>query len=277
MILTELKISRPLRWPLLIVPFFVGAFAADTTNFFWPALAVFAFYFTFPANMLLYGINDIADLESDKKGGHKAGRNLVTPENRWRIMNIIILWNLPFCVVWLADEMPNPAKLALLGFLFFGIFYSLKPIRAKTKPLLDSLFNVLYIFPGLFAYGLLEYRFPPWQLIAAAGLWSIAMHAYMSIPKISADKKAGISSVATLLRPLGTLVFCMVAIAAAATLSYPWLKMFALGAGLFYLIILLATFIRAQPAKPFALYRFSPVINALAGVGLIVYISQIVK
>lgn len=277
MILTELKISRPLRWPLLIVPFFVGAFAADTTNFFWPALAVFAFYFTFPANMLLYGINDIADRESDKKGGHKAGRNLVTAENRWRIMNIIILWNLPFCVVWLADEMPNPAKLALLGFLFFSIFYSLKPIRAKTKPLLDSLFNVLYIFPGLFAYGLLEYRFPPWQLIAAAALWAIAMHAYMSIPKISADKKAGISSVATLLRPLGTLVLCMAAIAGAAALSYPWLKMFALGAGLFYLLILLATFIRAQPAKPSALYKHAPIINAVAGVGLIFYIAHIVK
>lgn len=277
MILTDIKISRPLKWPLLIISFAIGTVSADITNFFWPALAVFAFYFTYPANMLLYGINDFFDMQTDKKAGHPNGKNLVTKENRWRVLNTIILWNLPFCVVWLADAMPPQSKLALLGFIGFGIFYSAKPIRAKTKPILDALFNGLYIFPGLFAYGLLEYRLPTWQMIVAAVLWMAATHAYSSIPKSTLDKKAGINTVATLLRPLGTLVFAMLAIAGAVALSFPKLRMFSVAAGGLYLLIFLTTFVRAKPEESFVLYKYFPFINMLIGLGLVGYILTVVK
>jgi 4-hydroxybenzoate polyprenyltransferase len=273
-----LRISRPRLWLYLLGSFFIGAIAADTTNFFWPALAVFAFYFTFPANMLIYGVNDIFDYETDRHNEKKKGHeDLITPEIRWRITNVIVLWNLPFLVVWLADEMPSAAKLALLGFLFFGIFYSAWPIRAKTKPVFDSLFTALYIFPGLFAYGLLEYKFPPWQIIAASVLWCAAVHAYLTIPDIKIDKKAGISTIATALRPLGTLVFCMLCFAGAAALAFPTLKMFSIGAGTFYLLIMLITFVRVDPSKNFFLYKAFPFINVLVGAALFFYIATIVK
>lgn len=273
-----LRISRPQLWLYLLGSFFIGAIASDTTNLFWPALAVFAFYFTFPANMLIYGVNDIFDYETDRHDEKKKDReNLITPDIRWRIINVIILWNLPFFVVWLADEMPTAAKLALLGFLFFGIFYSAWPIRAKTKPILGSLFSILYIFPGLFAYGLLEYKFPPWQIIAAGTLWCAAVHAYLTIPDIKADKKAGISTIATAFRPLGTLVFCMICFTAAAALTYPILKMFSIGVGMFYLLIMLITFVRTDPSKKFFLYEVFPLLNIVAGVSLFFYIAAIVK
>lgn len=273
-----LRISRPRFWLYLLGPFLIGTIAADTTDFFWPALAVFAFYFTFPANMLIYGINDIFDYETDKHNEKKVKyETLVTPDKRWRIANVIILWNLPFCVVWLADEMPQAAKIALLGFLFFGIFYSAKPIRAKTKPVVDSLFNVLYVFPGLFAYGLLEYRLPPWHLAAAGGLWCAAMHAYSAIPDIKADKKARINTVATLLRPLGTLVFCMLCFAGAGYLAFPWLRLFAVGASSLYLLIMLVTFVRSQPSQVFALYKWFPYINIAVGTALFFYIAYGLK
>jgi 4-hydroxybenzoate polyprenyltransferase len=273
-----LRISRPRLWLYLLGSFFIGAIAADTTNFFWPALAVFAFYFTFPANMLIYGVNDIFDYETDRHNEKKKGHeDLITPEIRWRITNVIVLWNLPFCVVWLADEMPQAAKLALLGFLFFGIFYSAWPIRAKTKPIFDSLFTVLYIFPGLFAYGLLEYKFPPWQIIAAGALWCAAVHAYLTIPDIKIDKKAGISTIATALRPLGTLVFCMLCFVGAAALTYPTLKRFSIAAGTFYLLLMLITFVRTNPAKNFFLYKIFPLLNILAGTALFFYVALIVK
>lgn len=275
--LEVLKISRPTRWPLLIVPFFIGAVAGDTTNFFWPALAVFAFYFTFPANILLYGLNDISDRQTDAHSPERRHKNHITEFSRWRILNIIILWNLPFAVVWLADEMPTAAKLSLLGFLFFSIFYSFKPIRAKTKPPLDAAFNILYVFPALFAYGLLEYKFPSWQIIAAAGLWTAMMHAYAAIPRSPADRKAKVHTIATLLRPLGTLGFCLIAAAAAVALSYGVLKLFAVGAGLLYLLIFLITFVRNYPAKQFVLYTAFPYINAAVGLGLIAYITLVIK
>ncbi|MBA3758350.1 prenyltransferase [Candidatus Saccharibacteria bacterium] len=278
MIAQYLRISRPRFWLYLLGPFLIGAIAADTADFFWPALAVFAFYFTFPANMLLYGVNDIFDYETDQHNEKKRGYEaLVKPADRWRIANVIVLWNLPFCVVWLADEMPQSAKLALLGFLFFGIFYSAKPIRAKTKPIFDSLFNILYIFPALFSYGLLEYKFPPWQIIAAGALWCAAMHAYSAIPDIRADKKAKINTVATFLRPLGTLVFCMLCFAGAAILTYPWLKVFSIAAGGLYVFIMLITFVRAEPSQIFAFYKLFPFVNILVGTGLFFYIALVVK
>lgn len=275
---TYLRISRPRFWLYLLGPFLIGVIASDTTDLFWPALAVFAFYFTFPANLLIYGVNDIFDYETDRHNEKKRGYEaLVEPSMRWRIANVIVLWNLPFCVVWLADEMPAASKIALLSFLFFGIFYSAWPLRAKTKPILDSLFNVLYIFPGLFAYGLLEYKFPPWQIMLAAALWCAAMHAYSAIPDIKADKKAKINTIATFLRPLGTLTFCMLCFAAAAALTYPWLKMFSLGAGMFYLLLMLITFVRVQPSQVFALYKLFPVFNILVGASLFFYIALVVK
>lgn len=277
MILTDIKISRPLKWPLLILSFVIGTVSADITNFFWPALAVFAFYFTYPANMLLYGINDFFDMYADKKAGHPNTKNLVTKENRLRVLNTIILWNLPFCVVWLADEMPVQSKLALLGFIIFGVFYSAKPIRAKSKPILDALFNALYIFPGLFAFGLLEYKYPSWQIIAAAVLWLMAIHAYSVIPKSAMDKKAGTHTTATFLRPLGTLIFCILAVAGAIALSFPTLRMFAVAAGGLYTVIFLVTFIRAKPAENFILYKLFPVINMLVGFGLIAYTLTVIK
>lgn len=272
-----IKISRPSKWLLLIVSFFIGAVASDTTNFFWPALAVFAFYFIFPANLLLYGLNDIFDHKTDVHAKDRRHKNLVTPANRWRIANIIIMWNLPFAVVWLADEMPAAAKLSLLGFLFFAIFYSAKPIRAKTKPPFDAFFNVLYVFPALFAYGLLEYKFPSWQIIAAATLWAAMMHAYAAIPRSVADRKVGIHTIATLLRPLGTLGFCLLAAAGAVALAYGTLKLFAVGAGLLYLLMFLITFVRNQPAKQFILYTAFPYINAVVGLSLIAYITLVIK
>lgn len=277
MILTDIKISRPLKWPLLLISFAVGVVSADITNFFWPALAVFAFYFTYPANLLLYGINDFFDMYADKKAGHPNTKNLVTKENSWRVLNTIILWNLPFCVVWLADEMPTASKLALLGFIGLGVFYSAKPIRAKSKPILDALFNALYIFPGIFAFGLLEYKLPSTKVMIAAVLWMAAMHAYTAIPKATFDKKAKINTVATFLRPLGTLVFCITAISGAVALIFDQLRLFAVGAGGAYLLIFLVTFIRAEPAKPFFLYKYFPLINMLTGLALVGYIVTVMK
>jgi lycopene elongase/hydratase (dihydrobisanhydrobacterioruberin-forming) len=277
MILTDIKISRPLKWPLLIISFVIGTVSADISNFFWPALAVFAFYFTYPANLLLYGINDIFDMHADKKAGHPDTKNLVTPANKWRVLNTIILWNLPFCVVWLADEMPTASKISLLGFITLGIFYSAKPIRAKSKPVLDALFNALYIFPGLFAFGLLEYRIPSYKLLLAAVLWLAAIHVYTTIPKVKYDKRAGIQTTATLLRPLATLIFCIASIAGAIALSFPTLRLFSIAAGGLYILIFLITFVREKPDSMSKLYKYFPLVNISVGVGLIYYILTVVK
>lgn len=279
MIKEYLRASRPQLWVYILGSFFIGALASDTTELFWPALAVFAFYFTFPANILLYGLNYATDaLQARKQAADKPKNPLEDDEvSPWRLINVIILWNLPFSVVWLADELPVACKYALLGFLFFAIFYSLQPIRAKTKPFLDVLFGVVYIFPGLFAYGLLQYQLPTWPVMIAAGLWCIGLSAYMLIPRIPDTLALGHRSTATVLRPTGTLLLSLACFIGAGVLAYPLLGIFAVVVmGLLGLIILI-TFVRSDPTEPFILYRPFPYLVMAIVLSLAIYIPLIVK
>ena len=106
-----------------------------------------------------------------------------------------------------------------LGFAVFGIFYSAPP-RFKTKPILDSASNVLYIFPGALAFYLSGAQDLSPQLFGAAWCWAMAMHAYSAVPDITADKSNGLQTVATLLGFRGTLFFCLMLYALATTLSF---------------------------------------------------------
>jgi 4-hydroxybenzoate polyprenyltransferase len=64
--------------------------------------------------------------------------------------------------------MTLPLFVLVLGlFLFFAIGYSLPPLRAKARPFVDSIFNVLYQFSALFGWvvsgqSLTEYHILAW-------------------------------------------------------------------------------------------------------------------
>ena len=138
-----LKISRPRFWIYVFGPFLIGLAAAakDRSDFIGLEALVFALYFLFPANLLIYGINDIFDYETDKRNPKKRDyETLVNPGQRKEILFYIGLLNLPF--VLLSIVIFDASTIALFAFLFFSVFYSAPPIRAKTKPFLDSAFNV---------------------------------------------------------------------------------------------------------------------------------------
>ena len=85
----------------------------------------------------------------------------------------------------------------LLLFLVTGIGYSVPPLRAKARPVVDAAFNILYVAPGLAAYATVSGEQPPLPVLAAALLWCMAMHAYSAVPDIAADRAADLSTVAT--------------------------------------------------------------------------------
>lgn len=225
---------------------------------------LFGLYFLFPANLLIYGVNDIFDYETDilneKKRGYEA---LVTPERRKTLMFWILTTNLPFIVA--AIVFATTALPWVAGFIFFSIFYSAPPIRAKTKPFLDSAFNVLYVMPGLFAYSLVSNDFPPLKLVIAAGCWTAAMHAYSAIPDIDADKRAGLRTIATVCGAYATLAICAGLYAAAAVLSIEYLGFVILALGFAYVFLMLASVRSHKSGRLFKLYRAFPLINVAAG------------
>ena len=263
-----LQTSRPRFWIYLFGPYIVGlaAGARTITDFLqWPVL-LFALYFTLPANLLVYGVNDIFDYETDRDNAKKTGyETLIPPDERAALWKAIALWNLPFLPFLFF--IPTTALVGLFGFTFFGVFYSAPP-RFKTKPILDSASNVLYIFPGVFSFYLIGgSNFIP-ALFVAAWCWAMAMHAYSAVPDISADKNNGLKTVATFLGFYGTLVFCLLLYVAAAILSFATVGLLSVFLGSIYAGLMLFSLTRRNETELLRYYRFFPIVNTLWGAAL---------
>lgn len=262
-----LKVSRPRFWFYLFGPYLVGLVAGvasrgDLADW---RFALFGIYFLLPANLLVYGINDIFDYETDSLNEKKTDyETLVGPESRRRLFFWIAVLNLPF-IILAAVLFDVPSFAALQTFIFLSIFYSSPPIRAKSKPVLDSAFNLLYVMPGAFAYAISAGQLPPTILIIAGGLWTAAMHAYSAIPDIESDKQAGLSTIATFFGPYGTLAICFCLYAGSAVLSLEYLGISSVTLGSAYLILMLASVRSVKTGRIFKLYRAFPFINVAAG------------
>lgn len=263
------QLSRPRFWIYVFGPYIVGLAAGATrlADFQrWPIIG-FGLFFLFPANLLIYGINDIFDYETDKRNAKKTDyETLVAPAERGGLWWVIALTNLPFLlalrvVAWQAVG-------ALAAFLFFSLFYSMPPLRAKTKPVLDSAFNVLYICPGVFSYYLIGGHALAVPLVLAAWCWAMAMHAYSAVPDITADSEAGLQTVATFLGLRGTLILCLLLYATAAILAFAVLSFLAVMLGIVYVSLMLASLRAGTEQGVMRLYRGFPLINTICGAAL---------
>lgn len=270
-----LALSRPRFWIYLLGPFLLGSVAGGVWHHSLSIeFIVFFLYFTLPANLLIYGVNDLFDWETDKHNPKKQKYEaLLAPGERGKMVWAILLTNVPFLVWGFFVAWPE-ARLWLGMFLFLGVFYSAKPIRAKAKPVLDSLFNGLYIMPGLFGYALFSGSPVTLLVIVAGWLWSMAMHAYSAVPDIEADKKANVATIATWMGAIPTLVVCAIFYVASAFIVIPVLPpgvAWVLG-GVYVGMMLLTIFWIKKQRDTFKLYTLFPWINTVSGFVLFVSI-----
>src|SRR5215203_2948650 len=268
------RISRPRFWLYLFGTYLVGlaAGATSTSDFFRLESILFGLYFLFPANLLVYGINDIFDFETDRLNPKKAEYEmLVRPESHKLLAIWSIVLNLPFLIA--AYFIAHSALIPLAAFLILSILYSAPPVRAKTIPIVDSLFNILYVFPAAFSYQMLTGNFPSPIVMIAAGAWTSAMHAYSPIPDIDADREAGLNTIATLLGKSGTLVFCCAMYVASAAFAFPYLGSLSVAIGLFYVGVVLISYFEKDPDTVFKVYRRFPLLNAGVGLALFWFVA----
>lgn len=208
-----LKLSRPRFWFYLAGPYAVGYIIGTTSrwqlgtwDFFYPL-----FYFLIPANIFLYGINDMYDIETDIINPKKQLQesHIALADNKKSLQSLISLIatvaTLPLFFIFGPIE-----KMFLLVFLLLAYFYSAPPLRFKAKPFLDSFSNVLYVIPAFIGYYQITNRFPPWWALMAAFSWAIAMHLFSAVPDIHYDRTAGISTTATYLGRYQSLMVTMV-------------------------------------------------------------------
>lgn len=263
-----LRVSRPRFWIYVLGPLLVGAGAIINTNtslISWQLLAL-ALYFTLPANLLIYGVNDIFDYESDKHNAKKQGYEELVEKNEHRLITLAILaTNLPFLL--LLPHLEWQAIVSIIVFLLLGIFYSAPPIRAKTKPFLDSASNILYMMPGLAGFFVAGGSNLSPFLVIAAGLWCMAMHAYSAAPDVAADNTAGMNTIATTLEEKNTVLLCLelyvtAFIFSAGIIGFPWMAIAAAP----YIILMGLSYANLNKLKYY--YRLFPYINTAVGMYL---------
>lgn len=270
------KSSRPRFWIYLLGPYIIGASIAYSGDLnalivnwhFW----LWFFYFTFPANFLIYGVNDLADTDTDKFNEKKQSYEVLFDESKTKIyVSLMMFLNLPFLLLTSSLN----SLYALLGFWFFGIFYSLKPIRAKAKPFLDSIFNLLYIVPALFAY--LSFSFSTdvvslnYWLILAGIFWSMAMHTFSAIPDIKADKEVNLKTTAVVLGGKGALIYCFSLYVLSGLIPALILDWYFMLFSVPYLGLMSYCYFKFEPDSDnlFKVYKFFPVLNS--GIGFILF------
>ncbi len=212
-----LVLSRPRFWLYLAGPVVVGVAVAASSveELFLPTAVVLFGYFLLPANVLLYGVNDIFDAEIDSENPKKDDK-----EARWQGDQVVLAAVVASGLlgVGLLAITPTAAWPWLVAFLMLAVQYSAPPLRFKTTPILDSASNGLYILPGIAAYVVVAGSQPPVLAVVGAWLWTMGMHTFSAIPDIEPDRTAGIQTTATALgerRTYGYVAGCWTAAAVA--------------------------------------------------------------
>lgn len=319
-----LRISRPRFWIYELGPYaiwilggiltlnqlhglsFSATWPRGDMNFsrYLPYIIFFWLYFLIPANIWIYGINDIYDYETDKLNPKKVEgyEALVTPREQKSLWKRIIVTTLPFLIVlpfialyifvpcnsinidiygatWTCAisteqvlrlsfwKLFMPVWLSFLAFLFFAGQYSAKPIRAKARPILDSFFSAWhYIATAIFGYLLVN---PTWDInrfyVIAGMARAMAMHAFSAVPDIEADKDAKLATIATWLWWEATIRACFWLYLLASVLSHSFLWWISFLLGIVYCwLMILAITYHWNEKKVFRLYKWFPWINTIS-------------
>jgi 4-hydroxybenzoate polyprenyltransferase len=149
--------------------------------------------------------------------------------------------------------------------LFFAIFYSATPIRAKARPFIDSLFSAgHYTVTAVFGYYLLGGQDINWVYVLAGLSWCIAMHAFSAVPDIDADTKAGLQTIATKLKRRNTILLCMFLYILAGVLVFSVVPVALILSGIYVSILAYCLFEKSE-ARFFKVYTYFSYINVFSG------------
>ena len=191
--------SRPLSWVNTAYPF--GAAYLLTTREVDARFVVGVLFFLIPYNLLMYGINDVFDYESDLRNPRKGGVEgaLLDPRVHRATLLAAVLLPVPF-VAWLV-AVGSPASWAVLAVSLFAVVaYSAPRLRFKERAVLDSATSSThFVSPAVYGFVLAGATFTRdvWLVLAAFFLWGMASQAFGAVQDVGADRAAGIGSVAT--------------------------------------------------------------------------------
>ena len=205
--------SRPISWINTAFPFAAGYFLISGSLDL--KLLIGSLFFLIPYNLLMYGVNDVFDYESDLRNPRKGGIEGALLAPSLHLPVLLIALHLPVPFVWYLIGAGNQvSNLVLAAVLFTVLAYSLKYLRFKEIPFLDSVTSAAH-FVGPLVYGvaLAGGNFNSSMLVmilVAFSLWGMASHAFGAVQDVKADREAGIASIATVLGARSTVWLAMI-------------------------------------------------------------------
>lgn len=204
------KISRPRFWVYTAGPYLIGYILSVSAlgDFLKPSFWLHFAFFLIPANILIYGVNDLFDADTDNLNDKKGTKEyLFSQKDTWPVVATLFCIFVAALLLVLFQSTLLSGSLLLL-FLFLSLGYSMPPFRFKSKPVIDSVSNVLYAIPGLLAFTQLTGNLPPFYIIIAVLCWTAAMHLFSAIPDIEPDSQAKLLTTAVAFGRTQSLALC---------------------------------------------------------------------
>jgi len=185
--------------------------ATQLEQFTKPAFLLQLFYFIIPANIFLYGINDLADQDTDQFNAKKDDKEMRISElHQEQDLKLILVLMTVLSIGVLLLQPDLTAMVLFLSFYFLCFAYSYPPFRFKAKPVIDFSSNILYAMPGILAYYQITAELPPLPIWVALYLWTGAMHLFSAVPDIEADRQANLETTAVKLGKNLSLWLCFI-------------------------------------------------------------------
>lgn len=236
--------SRPISWINTAYPF-AAAYLMIRGEIDLTAI-IGTIFFLIPYNLLMYGVNDVFDYESDLRNPRKGGIEgaLLPKEIHRTVIWTAVLSCVPF-VVYLIIVGNLNSTLWLALFIFTVVAYSAKHLRFKEIPVLDSITSAShFVGPMIFALALTNQNLGNPKLlaiIAAFTLWGMASHAFGAVQDVRADREGKIASIATYFgaRTTTRTALAMYLVAGIALLTLGWPANFVAIAAVPYVLILI--------------------------------------
>ncbi|UFU06876.1 prenyltransferase [Ruania halotolerans] len=220
--------SRPISWINTAYPFAAAYLLAGGGMD--ARLLIGSLFFLVPYNLLMYGLNDVWDYESDLHNPRKGGVHGVVLDRRLHRTTVVaaVASSVPF-VLALA-LLGSPSATAVLAVSVFAVVaYSAPRLRFKERPVLDSVTSATH-FVSPAVYGLALSGAPvsavAMMTLLAFFAWSMASHAFGAVQDVNADRAGRIASIATWAGAAVTVRFALALYLLSAALlvvaGWPW-------------------------------------------------------
>ena len=232
--------SRPISWINTAFPF-GAAYYFSTGEIDW-VFWLGSFFFLIPYNLLMYGVNDVFDYESDLRNPRKGGIEGALLDPKYHRLTLFLAFGIATPFALALSTVNLNATFWLWLTLFAVVAYSLKGLRFKEIPFLDSLTSAWhFVGPMLVGLAMANAEIETFHLIGIAAfmLWGMASHAFGAVQDVRADREAKISSIATALgaRLTTRIAFGVYVVAGLLALSLPDRFAFAALAAIPYLFV----------------------------------------